>query len=154
VLYALELSIVAIRASTTSDESPVALDTITVSFGGRPVPRATATRLAKTMKSVLTGAEAVEDVMRNAKKDPDLPQNVLKVHFVAGDPAIVEIQAPRGRGMAYRLARQLSAHGINILSARVGQWAGAGTAAFYVKSRNGSHVDEAMVTRALESQKV
>jgi [protein-PII] uridylyltransferase len=154
VLYALELSIVTIRASTTNDDEPVALDTITVSFGGRPVPRATATRLARTMKSVLTGDESIEDVMRGAKKDPDLPQKVLTVHFVGGDPAIVEIQAPRGRGMAYRLARQLSAHGINILSARVGQWAGSGTAAFYVSGRDGSRVDEAMVTRALEAQKV
>ena len=98
--------------------------------------------------------ESIEDVMRAAKKDPDRPQNVMTVHFVGGDPAIVEIQAPRGRGMAYRLARQLSAHGINILSARVGQWAGSGTAAFYVTSSDGSVVDAAMVGRALESQKV
>lgn len=154
VLYALELSIVAIRASTTASASPVALDTITVSFGGRPVPRATASRLVRTMRAVLTGSESVEDVMRAAKKDPDRPQNVMTVHYVGGDPAIVEIQAPRGRGMAYRLARQLSAHGINILSARVGQWAGSGTAAFYVTASDGSRVDEGMVTRALEAQKV
>ncbi len=154
VLYALELSIVAIRASTTADERPVALDTITVSFGGRPVPTSTAARLVKTLKSVLTGAENVEDVMRAAKKDPDLPQNVLTVNYIAGNPGIIEIQAPRGRGMAYRLARQLSSNGINILSARVGQWAGTGTAAFYVSASDGSALDPAMVARALEAQKV
>jgi [protein-PII] uridylyltransferase len=154
VLYSLELSIVAIRASTTDDELPVALDTITVSFGGRPVPASTAARLVRTLTNVLSGEQSVEEVMRAAKKDPDLPQNVLTTHYVPGDPGIIEIQAPRGRGMAYRLARQLSAHGINILSARVGQWAGTGTAAFYVSRADGGPLDPTLVARALEGQKV
>ncbi len=154
VLYSMELSIVAIRASTTDDLSPVALDTITVSFGGRPVPSSTAARLVKALLSVLTGAENVETVMRAAKKDPDLPQNVLTFQYIQGNPGIIEIQAPRGRGMAYRISRQLSAHGINILSARVGQWAGSGTAAFYVSAADGGPLDPALVARSLEGQKV
>jgi [protein-PII] uridylyltransferase len=154
VLYALELSIIAIRAATTNTEPAVALDTITVAFGGRPVPAATASRLVKTMRSVLTGEQEFESVMRGAKKDPDMPQNVLTYQYLPGNPGIVEVQAPRGRGMAYRLARQLAAHGINILSARVGQWAGSGTAAFYVTGRNGSPLDAEQVARALRVQKV
>ncbi len=154
VLYSLELSIVAIRASTTDDERPVALDTITVSFGGRPVPASTAARLVRTLTGVLAGVQSVEEVMRTAKKDPDLPQNVLTANYIPGNPGIIEIQAPRGRGMAYRLARQLSSHGINILSARVGQWAGTGTAAFYVSGKDGAPLDPALVARALDGQKV
>ena len=154
VLYSLDLSIIAIRASTTDDASPVALDSITVTLGGRPVPTASAARLVRTMSDVLAGAATIDDVMRAAKKDPDRHQQVLTYQYIEGDPGIVEVHAPRGRGMAYRLARQLSAQGINILSARVGQWAGSGTAAFYVSGPGGGHVEPGLVARALGAQKV
>jgi [protein-PII] uridylyltransferase len=154
VLYAFELSIISIRAATTDDASPVALDTITVSFGGRPVPRSTASRLTKVLRAVIRGERSLEDVMREAKKDPDRAQNVLTYEYLPGTPGIIEIKAPRGRGMAYRLARRLSAHDINILSARVGQWAGSGTAAFYVSGEDGRALDPARVARALEAPKV
>lgn len=149
--YAFDLSISGIRASTTNDEMPVALDTITASFGGRPIPPATASRLAKTMSEVVRGERSVDDLLVAAKKDPTRTQDVLTYNFISGDPAIIEIQAPRGRGMAYRLARQLSQSGIDILGARVGQWAGSGTAAFYVEGRG---LDRETVSRALSSQKV
>lgn len=151
VLYAFDLSIAGIRAATTDDAKPVALDTITASFGGRPIPSSTASRLAKTLGAVLRGEQSVDDIIRAAQKSPDRAQEVLTVNFVAGSPAIIEVQAPRGRGLAYRLARQLSGAGINILGARVGQWAGTGTAAFYVSSEG---LDAETVARALEGQKV
>ena len=154
VLYALDLSIIAIRASTTNDTVPVALDTITVAFGGRPVPRATARRLVETLTSVLEGRIEARDALVEAKKDPDRTQQDLTYQFIAGHPAIVEVQAPRGRGLAYRLARQLSLGGVNILSARVGQWAGSGTAAFYVTGPEGAQLDPETVAEALKSQKV
>ena len=151
VIYALDLSITGIRAATTDDESPTALDTITASFGGRPIPSATAARLTKTLKRVLAGEERVDDLLSSVQKEPNRGQEVLTFNFIAGSPAIIEVQAPRGRGLAYRLARQLSAAGINILGARVGQWAGTGTAAFYV---SGSGLDAETVGQALKGQKV
>ncbi|MEX2244195.1 MAG: HD domain-containing protein [Fimbriimonadaceae bacterium] len=154
VLYAFELSIIAIRASTTDDAVPVALDTITVSFGSRPIPRSTGARFAETMAKVLKGGADADDVLKAAKKDPDRPQQVMTYQFIQGSPGIIEVQAPRGRGLAYRLARQLSAAGINILGARVGQWAGSGAAAFYVSGRNGAPLDASLVAEALKGQKV
>jgi [protein-PII] uridylyltransferase len=154
VLYAFEMSIIAIRASTTNDKNPVALDTITVSFGSRPVPRSTGVRFAETMARVLKGEADADNVLRAAKKDPDRPQQVMTYQFIQGSPGIIEVQAPRGRGLAYRLARQLSSGGINILGARVGQWAGSGAAAFYVAGRNGGALDPATVAEALKGQKV
>ncbi len=151
VTYAFDLGISGIRAATTDDETPVALDTITVSFGGRPIPHATASRLSKTLSQVVKGELSVDDLLRSTKKDPDRTQDVLTYQYLPGDTAIIEIQAPRGRGMAYRLSRQLSRHGINILGARVGQWAGSGTAAFYVEGRD---LDPKAVALALQTRQV
>lgn len=153
-LYANELSIIAIRASTAKDDGQVALDTVTVTFGGRPVPRATAVLVAEQIKSVLSGESDVVEILLAAKKVPDRAQQVFTYKFIEGDPGIIEIQAPRGRGMAYRLSRQLAEHEIDIVGARVGQWAGAGTAAFYVTGQGGSRLMPAKVAEALERQKV
>jgi [protein-PII] uridylyltransferase len=133
VFYAFDLTLQGIRACTTSGEEPVALDVFTVSFGGRPVPDGTWRQLGQALKAVVAGEEKFEDVLRRRGKDPDLKQNVLKYAFFEGDPQILELQAPRGRGMAYRVAHSLSDHGFNILSARVGQWAGHAAAAFYLE---------------------
>jgi [protein-PII] uridylyltransferase len=106
------------------------------------------------MARVLKGGADADDVLKAAKKDPDRPQQVMTYQFIQGSPGIIEVQAPRGRGLAYRLARQLSAAGINILGARVGQWAGSGAAAFYVSGRNGAPLDPSVVAEALKGQKV
>ena len=154
VLYAFDVSIIAIRASTSSGDTPVALDTITATFGGRPVPRATATGLSAALTRVLAGEQEVDELMRSAGKDPERRQQVFTYKYFDGQPGIVEVQAPRGRGMAYRLSRQLAAHGINIVGARVGQWAGSGTAAFYVLGSGDEQLTSEQVGLALEPQKV
>ena len=45
---------------------------------------------------------------------------------------VLEIHAPRGRGMAFRMSRRITQLGWNILSARLGQWGGHGAATFYL----------------------
>ncbi|MCH8980267.1 MAG: ACT domain-containing protein, partial [Armatimonadetes bacterium] len=154
VLYAYDVSIIGIRASTSKGDTPVALDTITATFGGRPVPRATAARLAAALNGVLAGERDVDELMRSAGKDPERRQQVFTYQYIDGQPGIIEVQAPRGRGMAYRLSRQLAAHGINIVGARVGQWAGSGTAAFYVLGSGNEKLSSEQVGLALEPQKV
>ena len=152
VLYALDLSIIGIRASTSDGAMPVAIDTITASFGRRPIPRATAGRVTSVLTNVLNGRESVDSILRDAGKSPDRKQNVLEYNFVPGVPSIIEIRAPRGRGMAYRIARTLSERGWDIQGARVGQWAGSGAAAFYVASASGEQLSEQEVAEALSSQ--
>jgi [protein-PII] uridylyltransferase len=146
VLYAFDLSISGIRACTTETTPPIALDSFTVSFGGRPVPNGTWIHVATNLRRVLGGEVLVEDLLRSKGKDPDRRQHVLRYVFRDGNPEVLEIQAPRGRGMAYRLSRMLRAHGFNILSARVGQWGGHAAAAFYLKPTPDAkrRVDEAL----------
>lgn len=133
VLYAYDLSISAIRACTTETNPAIALDSFTISFGGRPVPNGTWSQAATNLRKVLAGQLDVEELLRTRGKDPSRPQQVLRYVFQDGNPEVLEVQAPRGRGMAYRLSRMLRAHGFNVLSARVGQWGGLAAAAFYLE---------------------
>lgn len=137
VLYAYDLSLLGIRASTTRTEPAVILDTFTVAFGGRPVPASTARQVRDAMLAVLRGEEGSEAVLRRKGKDPDRKLEIFSYTFAEGSPALVEIRAPRGRGMPYRIARRIARHGWNVQSARVGQWAGNGAAAFYVTRGDG-----------------
>lgn len=137
VLYAHDTSLVSVRAATNSGDEPCLLDVFTVQAAKRTVPHGSLARIISDLQSVLTGTTQVEDVLRQRGKDPDRPQRVLQVDVVEGDPAIIEVRAPKGRGMPYRVSRVITLHGWDILAARVGQWAGTGTAAFYVKSDNG-----------------
>jgi [protein-PII] uridylyltransferase len=133
VLYAFDLSVQGIRACTTETSPAVALDVFTVSFGGRPVPSGTWTQTATNLRRVLAGELDLDELLRSKGKDPDRRQHVLRYVFRDGNPEVLEVQAPRGRGMAFRLSRMLRAHGFNILSARVGQWGSHAAAAFYLK---------------------
>ncbi len=131
VFYALDLTLVGLRACTTETQPEVALDVFTVSFGGRPVPSATARQLVAEMESVLAG-KSVNELMRRKGKDTEQRQRLFQYSYVEGNPGIIEIRAPRGRGMAFRFSRLLAEQGWNVLAARVGQWADMGAAAFYV----------------------
>lgn len=142
VFYALDLAPIGLRACTTEDEVPVALDVFTVTFGERALPRATCAVVAQTLEEVVRGRLDVSELLRTKGKDPDRSQEVFQRTFHPGLPAILEIRAPRGRGMAYRISRQIAAQGWNILAARVGQWAGQGAAAFYVTGAGGSPLAE------------
>jgi [protein-PII] uridylyltransferase len=150
VFYALDLSVAGIRACTTTSDPPVALDVFTVSFGGRPVPTATANQLTQTIVDVVQNRRLVEDVLLQKGKDPSRKQNVFAYTYIEGAPGILEIRAPRGRGMPFRFSRLIARQGWNVLSARVGQWAGNATAAFYIIGHGGESVPRKDVISALE----
>jgi [protein-PII] uridylyltransferase len=152
VIYAYDLSIHGIRASTTHTDNPVALDVFTVSFGGRPVPPASAQQLTKGLRAVLEGSQRFEDLLRDRGKDPNGTQHNFSYTYLEGAPSILEVQAPRGRGMAYRLSRLISQQGWNITAARVGQWAGRGAAAFYILGPDQQPVTRSDIERALSVQ--
>jgi [protein-PII] uridylyltransferase len=152
VIYAYDLSVIGIRACTTNTSPPVALDVFTVSFSGRPVPPATLAQVTRALIEVINGSRTVDDVLRQRGKDPNRPQQIFTYTFIAGNPGILEIRAPRGRGMAFRFSRLFAARGWNILAARVGQWAGTGAAAFYVTGRHGEPLPAEAVRRALAEE--
>ncbi len=137
ILYAFDLSVSGIRACTTETENPVALDTFTVSYGGKPVPNATRAGVSSAILSMLKGERNTEDILRERGKDPDREQSVFSYTFVPGLPSVLEIRAPRGRGMPYRFSRLIAAQGWNTFAARVGQWADSGAATFYIGGSDG-----------------
>jgi [protein-PII] uridylyltransferase len=153
VIYAFDLSVAGIRACTTDDAIEghlgVALDVFHVSFGGKCVPMATCQQVEKELVSVLCGEQTGDQVLVRRGKDPQREQELYSFTFVDGRPGIIEIRAPRGRGLPYRLARQISHQGWNILSARVGQWAGNAAAAFYVLGPQNQTIRSESVENAL-----
>ncbi len=149
VLYAYDLSLSGLRAGTTTTDRPVAVDVFNVSSGGRCVNRRVAAVIEADLVAVITGVKTPDEVLRARDKDPDRSQELLTVSYLEGPPGIIEVRAPRGRGMPFRVSRTISKQGWNVLAARVGQWAGSGTAAFYVE---GADADQ--VARAFQTQKV
>lgn len=154
VLYAYDLSLHGLRASTSHADAAVALDVFTTSFGSRSVPRATAAQVLSALRACITGEKSLETILRDRGKDTDRTQRTLNYTFLEGDPSILEVQAPRGRGMAFRLSRLIARHGWNISAARVGQWAGRGAAAFYVSHKDGSHISKAEVAAVMDESVV
>jgi len=151
VLYAYDLSVAGIRAVTTAAIVPIALDVFTVSFGGRPVPSATAKQVTAALLDVVEGRQSVEKILESRGKDPGRVQRVYSYTYVEGAPGIIEIRAPRGRGMPYRFSRLIADQGWNIVSARVGQWAGNAAAAFYILGANGEMLSRAEIEDKLHT---
>ena len=154
VLYSFELSVHGLRASTTdgSRGRAAALDTLLVSFGNHPAPHATCTLASEAMTQVLRDGASLESLLRAHGKDPERRQEHFTFNFVEGSPGILEVQAPRGRGMAYRLAKAIAAQGWNIVSARFGQWAGKGAAAFYIFGQEGSSLTREEVEEGMSGK--
>ncbi len=140
VLYAYDLTLVGLRASTTNDASPILLDTFTVTSSKQSIPSRIASLVSQGIRSVLTGHD-VDEILAKRGKNPARKQEFLKINIIDQEPYIIEIQAPRGRGLAYRLARVIADQKLNIVAARVGQWAASGSAAFYVQPQYGDTID-------------
>lgn len=149
--YALDLRVQGIRACTTADV-PVALDVFTVNFNGRPVPSATAAETTAALRAVITGEKSMESLVRERGKDPDRTQRVLSYRYIAGLPGILEIRAPRGRGLPFRLSRLVSGYHWNIQSARLGQWADNASAALYLTRPDGSELPASEVEGAMRER--
>jgi len=148
VFYAYDVSLSSVKACTSRLDPPIAIDTFTVQFSGKPVPPATANEIRQALRAVLTDEKTVETVLTDKGKDPNRAQQLVNYTYVCGNPGILEVRAPRGRGMPYRLARKLSGQGWNVTAARVGQWGGSAAAAFYLQTANGQELTRAEVDQA------
>ena len=89
VLYALDLTIEGIRASTTRTQKPVALDVFSVSMNGKPVPPATCRQIASAMNAVLKGEQTVESLLIEKGKDPFMQQRVFSHTYIEGNPGVL-----------------------------------------------------------------
>ncbi|MBL8048072.1 MAG: HD domain-containing protein [Chthonomonas sp.] len=148
VIYAYDLQLVGVRAATAQWPQHVAIDTLSICHAGRQVPSGIATQVENSLRKVLSGQLPLDILMQSKGKDPNLVQKVLKVTLKPGEPAILDVRAPQGRGMAYRISRAIAGAGWEILAARVGQWADHAVAAFYVENPSEGPIREADVARA------
>lgn len=148
-LYALDLSVYGIRVNTKSGDAEIALDQFDLGFARNRVPAGLARRLHQSLMDVVEGRIQVETLLQESGKDPSRPQENFSATFVPGTPGILEVRAPRGRGMAYRLSKWIADQGWNVLGARFATWAGRGGAAFYLDRADGSPISREDVEAAL-----
>lgn len=152
VLYAAGVQLHSIRAFTTIGDCPIALDTFTISYGGRLLPDATARDLKEDLRAVLANDVTVDNLLRGKGRDPSMRQRDYRWTYEPGSPGILEVQAPPGEGMAFRLARLIASQGWNIQSARVGQWGGRAAATFYVTGPDHAVITSEQVNLALNAR--
>lgn len=145
VFYAMDLSLVSLRACTTNADPAIAIDVFSLTHGGKQIPPSTANRIRAVMPEILTGEASLDEFIKKSGKNPTHSQQIMSHKFIEGDPGILEFHAPRGRGLAYRLSSILADNGINILSARGSQWAGKGVVTFYVEGPNHQRLQKAAI---------
>jgi [protein-PII] uridylyltransferase len=104
------------------------------------------------LEAVIKGSKQMEDLVLERGKNPDRTQRVLSYRYIEGLPGILEVRAPRGRGLPYRLSRLVTGLGWNIQSGRLGQWADNASAALYLTKRDGSALSAAEVDAAMEER--
>lgn len=149
VIYAHDLRLQGLRASTTTGLQPTVLDVIYVTFGDRELPYTAGARVARDLGAVLRGTLVSSELLSSKGKDAARKQQIYQWKLHPGDPPMLEVRAPRGRGMAYRMSKLIAAQGWNILSARVGQWAGQGAASFVVTRQDGKPLSQQEVAEQL-----
>lgn len=149
VFYALDINLHAVRAASTQEEHPIALDVLTVSFRGAPLPSGLCSVVAKEIRSRVRNRKDVDALLRQHGKDPEREQEVYRHRFHPGSPAVLEIETRLGRGMPYRVARMLASLRWNIQVARIGQAAGRAVARFSLSKPDGTPLVKAEVDRAL-----
>lgn len=131
-LYAHNLSIQNLRCATSETNPAIIIDSFFVSKAGSILPHHLRQRLDLDFRRVLKGEITATELLHSKGKDPDRKQQFFTLEITEKNPLILEIRAPRGRGLAYRLAKVISEQGLSILTARLGQWAGSASAGFYV----------------------
>jgi [protein-PII] uridylyltransferase len=116
------------------------------------VPSATVAETLSALEAVIAGVKNMEDLIRERGKDPFRTQRVLSYRYIEGLPGILEIRAPRGRGLPYRLSRLVTSQGWNIHSGRLGQWADNASAALYLTKQDGTLLTAHEVEAAMEER--
>lgn len=143
VAYALDLTLHSARAASTKSERPIALDVLSVSYRGQALPPGLSRVFSAELKRCVRDEKLLKELMLKHGKDPEQRQEMLTYRFSEGEPAILEIETPLGRGMPFRITKTIAELGWNVQVARIGLWAGRAVARFYVDS-SASVTQEAM----------
>lgn len=156
VFYAHDLSVPGIRASTTTDIQPIAIDVFQVSRSDRSVPSSTMRQVSRDLQAVLVQETNAFDLLARTGKDPNRTLEVDTVTYqenrsgVEG-PGVLELRCPRGRGLPFRISSFLARQGWTILTARLGQYAGKAASAYYLLDKSGRAPTSEAVQKAFES---
>lgn len=151
IIYALDITIHEARAASTREPQPIALDVISTSYQGNCLPENLCRVLSNELKNRLGNPQAVDAWLRQKGKDPTRRQEMLTYRFHEGNPAILDIETPLGRGMPYRVAKMLASLGWNVEVARIGQWAGKAVARFYVSSSRNKSLTRKEVQKSFKN---
>lgn len=152
VIYALDVSLSSVRAVTGSGKDPFVVDTFTVDYNDKPLPSATAKALLDAFVRCLDADELVEQMLVQAGFDPRRLPTDARLTLIEGTTTIVEVVTDRSRGVGYQICRFFSRQGWEVVSARVGQWAGDSAAAFYVRPGEGANPDPNSLLEAWASE--
>jgi [protein-PII] uridylyltransferase len=150
VLYAHDSTVHGVRAASTREPHPIALDQITLSYRRGIVPKNLSAAISASLSLCLRDEAQLHNLLREKHKDPDQKQHFLTYRFLPGDPSVIEFETPIGRGMPYRVTKMLAKFEWNVQVARVGQWAGRAISRFYV-SKPGGILSEEDVASAIEN---
>ena len=150
VIYAHDINVHGVRASSTHEKNPIVLDQVTISYRQGLVPKNLSAAVSKALKECLTDETLLNDLLLARHKNPDQKQHFLTYRFIAGEPAVIEFETPTGRGMPYRVTKMLAHFGWNVYVAKMGQWAGRAVSRFYLSKPEGT-LTEADVASAIEN---
>jgi len=156
VFYAHDLSVPGIRASTTTDAQPIAIDVFQVSRSDRPVPSATMGQVSRDLQAVLLQEKNASELLAQKGKDPNRMLEVDTVTYQENrsgidGPGVLELRCPRGRGLPFRISSFLARQGWTILTARLGQYAGKAASAYYLLDPSGRAPKAEAVKKAFET---
>ena len=149
VIYAHDVGVHGVRAASTREDKPIALDQITISYRRGVVPKNLSAAISSSLRDCIRDEDRLRELLRARHKDPDQRQHFLTYHFIGGDPAVIEFETPIGRGMPYRVTKMIAHFGWNVFVARVGQWAGRAVSRFYLSKPSGK-ISEEEVASAID----
>jgi hypothetical protein len=66
-----------VRAASTNERDPIALDQLTVSYRGGVVPKQLGAAITSALRKYLSNREELESFIRKHHKDADQPQKLL-----------------------------------------------------------------------------
>ncbi len=160
-LAAQGINILSAQIHTRADG--IAIDTFQVNdpFGGPVTEEARWRKTLETLRRVLNGQQTVEELLairrkaRGGAPEPvPGPPKVSVDNLLSDSHTVVEVKCPDRVGLLYAITHTLSAHGLDIASARIATEIEQAYDTFYVTDRQGRRVEDpaamARLTEALE----
>ena len=150
VLYGCDADIHKAQAFTMEKERPVILDTLWIRANGMQISESKARRIRKALKEVLTGANPVEQFLKQANKNVPgaiVLDSISCSNDLSEEHTVVHIVAHDLQGLLYLMTRGLSRCGLHIHSAKIATWNARAENNFYVTTIAGGRIPDADLSR-------